>query len=430
LPPPEALTPPHNLDAEESVLGAMMLSPHAVEACMDVLEGREFYRPSHGRIFKAAVAVYSKGQPVDPITVADELERDGGLKHVEGGIERIHELNALVPAASNAKHYATIVRETWLARGLVKAGMELTRLGYERSGSIEEVFAEADAKVIELQGYLERRRDSVFNGKQLAEDFLERLSNPEEALAGVQPPFTFLSPLKGGRLYVLGGYQADGKTALAMQFLRAACEGGARVGFHSIEMSRTDLTDRLIAQMGVPYEQVRDKEISDTYREKLNEALVSIAEWDWEIIDDEAVDPSVIRRSQRRGRYDLLIVDHLHRIPIKDPKYDRQELEKAVRQITNIAREFEIPVLLLAQLSRSGDKKDPFPRPTMADLRGSAMIEAEASAVWFVWRKRDKQHQPGSEAEFIIAKNRHGQLGWQHLWFHGRQVRFAMQETT
>ena len=160
---------------------------------------------------------------------------------------------------------------------------------------------------------------------------------------------------------------------------------------------------------------------------RLTEALFSNADWDWELIDDEEVDPAAVRRHQRRGRYDLLIIDHLHRMPVKDKRYERQELEDGVRRITNIAREFDVPVLLLSQLSRSNNPKEPFPRPTMADLRGSAMIEAEAAVVWFVWRKRDKQNQQTSDAELITAKNRFGAVGAHRLGFIGSQVRFTEQ---
>lgn len=422
---PDALVPPFNLDAEESVLGAMMLSEHAVEACMDVLEGREFYRPTHGAIFRAILAVYGRRQAVDAITVSDELDKAGKLEEV-GGAERVHELNALVPAAANVRHWANIVRETWLARGLIRTGQDIIRMGYERPGAIEDLFADADRRMIELQAYLTRHHDDVFNGAQLAEAFLEKTLNPPDETAGVRTPWPFLKPLQPSRLIVLGGYQGTGKTAGGAQFLKSGCEGGARVGFASIEMSKEDITERLISLFGVPSDQVQTGRVDDVYQDRLNEALVAINSWDFKVIDDETLQPADLRRHQRREKFDLLIVDHLHAMQIKDKKHEREEISEKVQQITSIAREFEIPVLLLAQLSR-GFKDNPYPRPTRRDLFGASAIENNAAHIWFVWRKPDKMNQFGNEAEFIIDKNRFGPTGWQHMWFESRFVRFNHQ---
>lgn len=418
--PREAPQPPHNLEAEENVLGAMLISQSACEKALDILEGREFYRDTHREIFEAAKAVYERSAGVDVVTVLNEL-RDPAVR------DHLTELSAMVPAASNVGHWAEIVRETWLARGLVRTGMELQKLGYEREGSIEELIGRADTAVLELSAHLERKRDTVFTGEQLVESYRYKMAHPEDENDGVPGPFPFIAPMKGSRLYVLGGYQADGKTALSLQFLRSACEAGKRVGFLSIEMGRSDLTDRLISTFGIPYQDVRLGRVAPERMEHLEHALKQIEAWDFEVIDDEQVDPASVRRTQRRGKYDLLIIDHLHRVPV-NPRYQREELEAAVRKITNVAREFDVPILLLAQLSR-GDMRDPFPRPTMSSLRGSGMIEAEAAMVWFVWRKRDKQQTPTTEAEFVIAKNRHGPLGWQHIWFQPTQVRFRWDNT-
>ncbi len=196
--------PLFNLDSEEYSLGAMMLAPVAIEACSDILSGREYYRASHGEIFKAILALYAKGEPADSPLVVEELTRMGRLEDA-GGADRIHELASIVPAASNAAHHANIVRETWLARGLVSAGTEIARLGRERPGSIDELVAQADEQMLAVQGFMERKNDSVFTGKQLVEQFRHRIANPEDSREGIKTPFPeFLNPLQGGRLYVLG----------------------------------------------------------------------------------------------------------------------------------------------------------------------------------------------------------------------------------
>ncbi len=417
--------PPQSLDSEESVLGAMMLSSNAIEACVDITFGAEaFYRESHGEIFKAILSLYAKGEPVDALTVIGELDKRGNLKKA-GGAERVHELAAIVPAVSNAGHHAQIVRAMWIKRELIRAGNEITALGYDGQGSLSDILLEADQRMLKIQGHATQKGDRVFTGKELVAEYRETLANPlNEDEIGARPPFSFLSPLMGSRLYVLGGYTGDGKTAMALQFLASACEGGARVGFHSIEMSRTDLTHRLVSSFGAPYHDVRTGHVSSIYRPVVDKALETIEGWDWEVIDDEEVDPSQVRRDQRAGKYDLLIIDHLHRIRIKDRRHAREELEENVRQITNIAKEFNIPVLLLAQLSRE-EKRNPFPRPTKASLKGSGSIEQEAAHVWFVYRLRDENQQPTSDGEFIIEKNRYGGLGFKNLFFRASQVRFT-----
>ena len=421
--PLDAPLPPQDIGAEESVLGAMMLSPKAVEAVSEILDGREFYYDSHAKIYRAIQSLYLKGIAVDGITVVDELKK---MRVKDVPADRVHEIAAIVPAASNAAHYANIVRETSLARELVMFGQHTARLGYERPGPINELVAQVDGEMLKIQGLLERKSDAVYTGKQLADRYRDKMANPESDDAGIPGPFKWMSRLRGGRLYVLAGYQGHGKTALGIQFVRPACEEGKRVGIVSIEMSKDDLTDRLVSSFGVPYHQVRTGNIESMHQQTVTSALEKIESWDFEVIDDESIIPSEIRRRQRKGKYDLLIVDHLHRIRIKDPRHQREELEESVRQITNITREFEIPILLLAQLSRA-ERKDPFPRPHMAALRGSGMIEAEASAVWFVWRKGDEFHQPGTDAEFVIAKNRHGEVGFKRLTFVPRYVRFTDQ---
>jgi replicative DNA helicase len=416
--------PAQSLDGEESVLGACLISAGAVDACSEILTPEVFYRQSHGVIFQAILDVAEKGEPVDALTVVGRLDADGKLTEA-GGAERVHELSAIVPSAGNAAHYAKIIRAMWLRREIANVGHELVALGDNGAESVTDLFGEIDKKFLRLQSQGTRGKDRVFTAKQLVAEYRETLASPlDEDKEGVRPPFSFLSPLMGSRLYVIGGYTGHGKSVSGIQFLASACEGGARVGFHSIEMSRTDLTHRLIASFGAPYHDVRTGHVASSNRPTVDKALETIEGWDWEIIDDEEVDPAQIRRDQRSGKYDLLIIDHLHRIRIKDKRHGREELEENVRRITNIAKEFDIPVLLLAQLSRE-EKRNPFPRPTLASLKGSGAIEQEASHVWFAWRKSDEFHQPTSDAEWIISKNRFGPVGYKNLHFRASQVRFT-----
>ncbi len=213
---------------------------------------------------------------------------------------------------------------------------------------------------------------------------------------------------------------------MSLQFVRSACEAGARVGFASIEMTRDDLTDRLVSTFGVPHARIQARELSH-FEDVAEDALGQIESWDYEVIDDSEITPSGLTRAQRRGKYDFLVVDHLHCIRVKDKRHEREEISDNVLHITNIARTFDIPVLLLSQLSR-GMKHDPYPRPGMSDLRGTSVIENLASMVMFVWRKREKGVRT-SVAEIIVAANRFGPEGFRNLTFSERFVRFDPAQT-
>ncbi len=404
----------------------MLISPGAIDACAEILSPNAFYRQSHGLIYQAILAVHEKDEPVDALTVVGNLDATGNLE-AAGGPERVHLLAAIVPAAGNAAHYARIVRAMWLRREISAVGQGLMELGSSGAESVTDLLAEADKKMLSVSQLASgKNANRVFTGKQMVADYRRILDSPlDETEIGIQTPFHFLPPMMGGRLYILSGYSGHGKTAGALQFVGSACDGGARVGVETIEMSKEDLGHRLVASRAqVPYHNVRLGHIAKDQRPAVEKALEEIETWDFEVIDDSTADATQIRRDQRIGKYDLLIVDHLHNISIKDKRHERQELEETVRALTAIAKDFGIPVLLLAQLSRH-DKRDPFPRPTLSDLKGTGAIEQLASHVWFIWRVPDQFHNPTNEAEFIIAKNRYGGLGSHNLHFRASQVRFT-----
>jgi replicative DNA helicase len=199
----------------------------------------------------------------------------------------------------------------------------------------------------------------------------------------------------------------------------------------SLEMSHEDVTERVISLFGIPGDQVQAGDVDDAYSERLNEALVAIASWDFEVIDNETLTPHDLMRAQRRGNYDLLIIDHLHHMKI-DRRHERESIGENVHGITELARRFEIPVLLLAQLSR-GPKEAPFPRPTKRDLYGASQIENYASHIWLVWRRPDEFNDFTSQTEFVIAANRFGWSGRdasRELLFRNRFVRFEEPHQT
>lgn len=408
--------PPQALEAEESVLGAMMMSVNAIGAVSDILEPEDFYRDTHGRIYRTALEMYGKGEPVDAITLIDGLDRRNLLEDI-GGRVRIHELARLVPSSANVKHYAGIVKDAAQRRGLIQAGMGISQLGWDGG---EELIERAEEMVMALAPHT--GHETVYTAKDCVERFRLKIESSKIIeTQGIPSPWPFLGRLKGSRLYVLAGYTSHGKSAAAVQFIQPACEAGEKVVFVTNEMSEPDLTARLISTFGVPHHQCESGQIEGHYRSTVDSALSQIEEWDYRVVDDESVDLKALRRHVRIQRPGLLIIDHLHRFDWED----RRDLERTIKGITNLAREFDIPVLLLAQLSRTGDWKNPFPRPSLPQLRETAILEQEAWCVWFVWRKTDEFHQPGTEAELLISKNRGGQLDWKRMEFEPQYVRFA-----
>jgi len=408
--------PPQALDAEEHVLGACLISDRAIEACAEILKGLEFYRDSHRNIYLAILACWRDSQPVDPITVADHMHADKDLK------QRIHELAQIVPATSNAAHHAKIVRAQWEKRLLADffhRGYTAAMNGHTPLQLVDRI----EQRVIDLRSLIERGQRAVtVTTAQLADTLEAEIADPPERTRGVPCPFRFQRPLQPGRLYVLAGQTAHGKTVLGVQYARAACEDGRRVGFFSIEMTREQLYDRMIATFGVPLTQIEARLIAPAYRDLFAEGIRRTRAWKAEINDDSAADSAKFRRWQKLRRYDLLIIDHLHEIQVPGRATDhRINLEAELNRIKAVAKDLEVPILLLAQLSRpaAGQAK-----PTLAMLRETGRIEQVAAQVAFVYRETDEHGLPTLDAELIVAKDRFGPTGKAKLRFDGECVRF------
>lgn len=431
---------PHSLEAEESVLGACLLSPKAyIAASAAGLRPDEFYRGSHAAIFDAVGKLVSEGIVPDGIAVADALEKTPPPETSEspnmlievGGPARIAELAALVPATGNVEHHAKIVREHALRRGLIGAASKAQGL-VAAGGTFEDAL---DGFEQTVEGWRSRStvREAIFSAGSLAKRFSDkRMNPPSEDEEGVASPSIFLArhdsetprPLRRGSLYVLSGYTGHGKTAAALDFLIAATRAGVRTGYASLEMTGDELTERLISKIGrVPYSQAQTGRIAEEFQAAAMKAEATIAALPFDVLDDEEVDPTKLRQWATSGGYEFLIVDHLHRMDFAD----RFEIEKTVRSIRNMARRLNVPILLLAQLSRTGDKKNPFPPPTLSSLRETAVIEHEAALVGFVYRKPDPDdpNVATAESRFIVAKNRFGGTGSTDLFWRGEFQSFT-----
>lgn len=408
---------PQNDEAERHTLGALMLGNKAIERVRGILAPDDFYIHKHGVIYRAALSLDDRGVTIDRISLAEELSQLGLLEEA-GGNPYINELAYETTSAANVRHYAGIVREKSLQRSAYREIAKAARR-LEEGTTAKDVTSRLAVAIDELRRQADNENTRIADAKTLSGYYADKIANPPALDAGVPTPFSFLRPLQPAWLYLLGGYQGEGKTVLLVQFLLAACERGKRVGVISMEMTWEDLTDRIVSCHGVPYQEaISGRFSSDANRKTAYDVAEKMQDWDLEIIDDPLIDAQGIRTYARAGKYDLLMIDHLHRLPWKE----RRDLESNVTVIKNTAKELRIPVLLLAQLKR-GDGQH-FPKPTMASFRESGMIEAEADVCWLLWRTRDENNERTAKAEFIVGKNRYGQEGHSDLEFVGDTVRF------
>jgi replicative DNA helicase len=439
LPHSTAPVPPQNLEAEESVLGAMLLSPGAIGAVSEVLDAGDFYRESHAKIYRAALALYAKGEPVDAITLVDELEERGELEEV-GGRVRIHELAALVPATSNAAHYARIVREMATLRGLIRVGSEIQRLGFERPGETAALVDRAEQSVFELS---QARVTTEFTHiESLLKESFERITQLYEAgvdITGVPSGFRDLDRLTSGfqpgNLVILAARPSMGKSALGLcMAANLAVRSETPCALFTLEMSKQEVTQRLMcSEAKVDSQRLRTGKLAPEDWSRLTAACDKLAKAPLYVDDTGSISMMEIRSKARRlktkePRLGLVIVDYLQLMTSGGSVENRvQEVSQISRALKVLARDLDVPILAMSQLSRAVEQRHD-KRPILSDLRESGSIEQDADVVMFVYR--DEYYNPEETdqqglAEIILAKHRNGPTGAEKLSFLKRYAKFA-----
>ena len=437
--PPFAEVPPQNLEAEEAVLGAMLLSETAIGSVTEILDASDFYRGSHGTIYRTCLALWSKGEPVDAITLANELEERGELEQV-GGASRVAELAALVSATANVEHYARIVKETATLRGLIRAGQEIQRLGQTRPGETTDLVDRAEQIVFDLSQ--ERvRGDFDHIGPLLTESF-ERITKLYEAgvdVTGVPCGFRDLDRLTSGfqpgNLVILAARPSMGKSALA---LCIAANLGVRssmpVALFTLEMSKAEVTQRLMcSEAKVESDRVRSGKLTQEDWPRLTAACDKLMKAPIYVDDTGSITMMELRSKARRLKarepaLGLIVVDYLQLMTSGGTVENRvQEVSQISRNLKVLARDLDVPILALSQLSRAVEQRHD-KRPILSDLRESGSIEQDADLVFFVYRDEyyngDESDQQGL-AEVILAKHRNGPTGSEKLSFLRRYAKFA-----
>src|SRR5438874_10740168 len=432
------IAPPQNLEAEESVLGAMMLSPGAIGAVSEVVDASDFYRESHAKIYRAAVGLYTKGEPVDAITLVDELEERSELEDV-GGRVRLHELAALVPATANAAHYARIVREMATLRGLINAGQHISQLGWERPGETQELVDRAEQIVFELS---QSRITTEFSHiEDLLKESFERITALYEAgadVTGVPSGFRDLDRLTSGfqpgNLIIVAARPSMGKSALGLCVAaNLALRHGTPVALFTLEMSKAEVTQRLLcSEAKVESQRLRTGKLSQDDWPRLvaaGDKLMKAPIW---VDDTGSINMMEIRSKARRLKskepdLGLIIVDYLQLMTSGTTAENRvQEVSQISRQLKVLARDLDTPILAMSQLSRAVEQRHD-KRPILSDLRESGSIEQDADLVMFVYRDEYYNEDTDQQglAEIILSKHRNGPTGTEKLSFLKRYAKFA-----
>ena len=436
---PVAPVPPQNLEAEESVLGAMLLSPGAIGAVSEILDAGDFYRASHGTIYRAALALYGKGEPVDAITLVDELEERGELEPV-GGRARVHELAALVPATANAAHYARIVSEQATLRGLVRAGQEIARLGQERPGETTDLVDQAEQIVFALSQ--QRVTGDFTHIEQLLKESFERITQLYEAgidITGIPTGFRELDKLTSGfqpgNLIILAARPSMGKSALALcTAANLAVRHETPTALFTLEMSKAEVTQRMMcSEAKVDSSRLRTGRLQADDWPRLTAACDTLMKAPIYVDDTGSITMMELRSKARRlksreASLGLIIVDYLQLMTSGATAENRvQEVSQISRNLKVLARDLDVPILALSQLSRAVEQRHD-KRPILSDLRESGSIEQDADLVAFVYRDEyyngEESDQQGL-AEVIVAKHRNGPTDTVKLSFLKRYAKFA-----
>jgi len=421
--------PPQNLEAEESVLGAMMLSAEAIADVLERLKAEDFYRSAHTTIFSAILDVYARGEPVDAITVAEELKRRGDLEAV-GGHLRIHELVNAVPTPAGAGHYARIVAEAGLLRRLINAAGEIVELGY--SSPSDPRYAAEMAEELIYRVARHRDEDEVVAMRTLVDEAmsdLERAEQQESAFAGIPTRFTELdrltAGLQSGNLVVIAARPGVGKSSFVTNIARnVAVESRKTVAMFSLEMSRWEIGMRMLcAEARVPWERIRNRMTTGDDWGRISQAAEVLHDAPLFVVDSGNVNHVDIRAKARRLRsrtgLDLIIVDYLQLMSHHDRRSvenRQQEIAEISRSLKLMAKEFDIPVIAVSQLNRDPERRAD-KRPQLSDLRESGAIEQDADIVMFIHRDDSEDPSVKGTADLIIAKHRNGPTGTVQLTF-------------
>ena len=429
--------PPQNLDAEQAILGSLMVDRELMPVVTEVLQRSDFYAPHHATIYEVLVNLYERGEPIDKVSVAEELRRRKLLDDV-GGAEFLTQLLNAVPTTASAEYYARLVANKAVLRSLITAGARITTLGFEPVDDVEDTLDRCEQMIFDIG----RRHTGGF---VLVKDLLkptfeqiDKLYHQQGHVTGVPSGFKRLDQIttgfQPGELIIIASRPSMGKTALCLNIsMHAAKEAHKTVAIFSLEMSSEQLVQRLLSsEAKIDAHRLRSGNIRDEEWKAITSAMGTLAEAPIHIDDSAALRVSEVRSRGRRLRskvgLDMIVVDYLQLLTPTNPKASRVEVvDEFCRGLKSLAKELKIPVIALAQLNRSPETRND-KRPMLSDLRESGGIEQEADVVAFIYRD-DYYNPPTPEneniAEIIIAKQRNGPTGNVTLRFDKKFTSFS-----
>lgn len=441
---PADRVPPHNLDAEKSMLGAMMLSADAAANGLGAVKPDAFYRQAHTRIYQAVEHLFGRGEPIDVVTVAARLEASGELEQV-GGKSYLLDIVNTVPLAGNVGQYAAIVKRTSMLRRLIEAATQIAALGYEAPDDVDEVVEQAEKAIFDVTN---ERVEATFRpiDELLADGWhkLEELYERQEHLTGITTGFTeldrVLAGMHRGDMIVLAARPSVGKTALALNIAVNAAKKGAAVAIFSLEMSSEQLVMRMLStESRVDGQLLRTGRVGDEHWPMLMNAMGRLDTCDLHVDDTAGLSVLELRAKARRllrGKANgLVIVDYLQLMQPGGRRSENRQVEIAEisRGLKILAKELDVPVLALSQLSRAVEQRAD-KRPVLSDLRESGAIEQDSDVVMFIHRDmygRGDGNESGGEsdppkgtADIIVAKHRNGPTDTVRLVYHEPYMRF------
>ena len=429
--------PPHNLEAEQSVLGALLIDRDAIIRIASFLRPADFYRAAHVYVYEAVLSLYNRREPADLVTLVDELTRHDRLEAV-GGESYLVELLAATPTSVHVEYYARIVARTAVRRRLIDAGGEIVRIGYDDSEEIEEALDRAERQLFDVS---QRRSERDFRSmREILEEYFDRLDTLHQhkgTVVGVPTGFADLDKLTGGLqksdLIIIAARPSVGKSALGLGMAyNAAVHHQRTVGLFVLEMSAEQIVQRILSmETGVDSHRLRLGLIDDSEWNSVVRAFGRLSEAPIFVDDTASVTLMDVRSKARRLHaehgLDLIIVDYLQLMTGGRRSENRvQEISEISRGLKGLARELDVPVVALAQLSRAVESRQSHV-PMLSDLRESGSIEQDADVVMFIYREEiyDPDTDRKGITDLIVSKHRNGPVGTVHLRFFDRTARFA-----
>jgi replicative DNA helicase len=433
----EARVAPHNLEAEQSTLGGMLLSEEAVAEVIEITSGADFYASKHELIYDAVVTLFGRGEPTDVIAVTDQLNKNGNLLKA-GGADYLHSLTSYVPTAANAGYYAKIVADKAVLRRLIDAGTKIAQSGYESQGEVEDLVNQAQADIYRVAS--QNAKDDYVGLSDSLEDAIREIESAQNRggdMTGIPTGFTDLDAythgLHPGQLIIVAARPAVGKSTFALDIARhAAVKHKKATIFFSLEMGRAEIAMRMLsAESSIYLQSMRKGTVTEADWAKLASVRGSIN--DAPLFIDDSPNMSLVeirakcRRLAQQVDLKMVVIDYIQLMSSgKKVESRQQEVSEFSRALKLLAKELQIPVVALSQLNRQAEQsKDK--RPEISHLRESGSLEQDADVVVLLHREGiyERDHPRAGEADIILAKQRNGPTGTVVVAFHGQYSRFV-----